>query len=70
MPPEGEFYGFPKPFPGGANVLYKRKIKWFLDQGYPQELIDQGLIQYCKWYEQEFEEEEERGLQNDTNGPV
>ena len=53
-PPEGYFYGFPKPMPSIA--LHKDRVKWFLAQGYPQELIDQGMLQYCRYWDEEIED--------------
>ncbi len=53
-PPEGWLYGFPKPMPSIA--LYKDRVKWFLAQGYPQELIDQGMLQYCRYWDEEIED--------------
>lgn len=58
-PPEGWLYGFPKPYPGGAMTSYKEKVKWFLSQGYPQELIDDGMLQYCRYWETDIEDLDE-----------
>lgn len=56
-PPEGWLYGFPKPFPGGMKMSPNDKIRWFRDNGYPQELIDQGMLQHVRYYESELEDE-------------
>jgi len=53
--PEGWMYGFPKPMPSIFSP--KKRIKWFLAQGYPQELIEQGMLEHCRYWEQEFEAE-------------
>ena len=55
-PPSGWLYGFPKPYPGGALVSYKDKVKWFLENDYPQELIDEGMLQYCRFEEMELDD--------------
>lgn len=47
-PPRGWFYGFPKPYtPRAGQTL----VKWFLEQGYPQSLIDQGMLKYVRFWE-------------------
>jgi len=49
--PEGWRYGFPKEFPD--TVDQNNFVQWFLDQGYPQELIDQGMLEHCgMWLEE------------------
>jgi hypothetical protein len=48
-PPDGNQFGFPKPVP-----TFKTKNdfrRWMVNNGYPQELIDQGLLDYCKYYD-------------------
>ena len=54
-PPSGWMYGFPKPMPAISSP--KKRIKWFLDQGYPQALIDQGMLNHCRMWTQEIEDE-------------
>ena len=52
MPPEGELYGFPKPVP-----VFRTKNDfrhWMLQNGYPRELIDDGQLDHCKYYEEDF----------------
>ena len=58
-PPEGWLHGFPKPFPGGVKMTPNERVRWFLSNGYPQELIDQGMLRYVRYYEQEIEVENE-----------
>lgn len=47
-PPEGRDYGFPKPCPSFKTKNDFRK--WMVQSGYPQQLIDQGLLDYCKFF--------------------
>lgn len=53
-PPEGSRYGFPKQIP--ETIVNDDNIdQWFLEQGYPQTLIDQGMLKYCRmWIELEI----------------
>ena len=48
-PPMGSDYGFPKPVPSFSNRNEFRK--WMVNNGYPRELVDQGLLDYCKYYD-------------------
>lgn len=49
-PPSGWKYGFPKPMPEDLNSE-KERVKWFLNNGYPQDLINEGMLKYCRtWY--------------------
>jgi hypothetical protein len=51
-PPSGWKYGFPKEIPD--NVNQNNFVQWILDQGYPQTLIEQGMLEYCRmWMEEE-----------------
>jgi hypothetical protein len=51
-PPSGWKYGFPKAIPD--NVNQNTIDQWFLDQGYPQKLIDQGMLKHCRmWMEED-----------------
>lgn len=43
-PPEGWMYGFPKEI----DIKAKRDDKWWVENGYPQRLIDQGMLEYCR----------------------
>jgi len=47
-PPEGWKYGFPKELPETVNR--NNLVQWFLDQGYPQELIDQGMLEHYRMW--------------------
>ena len=55
-PPSGWQYGFPKEFDFKGSILlpgaYEEALeKWFRDNGYPQKLIDQGMLKHCRyWY--------------------
>jgi hypothetical protein len=51
-PPEGWMYGFPKPAPKPLKTGDELE-KWFLKQGYPQKLIDQGMLKYCRFFDAE-----------------
>lgn len=51
-PPEGWKFGFPKEIPETVND--DNIDQWFLEQGYPQTLIDQGMLDYCRmWIEED-----------------
>ena len=58
-PPVGSKYGFPKEIP--ETVLGNdddKVVQWFLEQGYPQILIDQGMLNHCRiWIENKDENE-------------
>lgn len=48
MPPQGWVYGFPRHF----NIRRDQTIEeWFKAVGYPQELIDQGMLRHVKYWE-------------------
>lgn len=56
-PPEGWRYGFPKVFDLNLrglsdNEAYAAKIEWFLKNGYPQSLIDQGMLKWTRYFEE------------------
>lgn len=52
-PPSGWMYGFPKVVENNETP----NEEWFLKNGYPQELIDQGCLKHCRvWYEKENNE--------------
>ena len=52
-PPSGWKYGFPKPIP----VDIKDTLKWLVENGYPQEEIDQyGDHFYCRSWDMDEEE--------------
>lgn len=53
-PPEGWRYGFPRPYkplPGESQADTLRR------DGYPEKLIQQGMDQYCRFWEQEEDDE-------------
>ena len=51
-PPEGSKYGFPKEIP--ETVSDDNIDQWVLEQGYPQTLIDQGMLKHCRmWIEED-----------------
>ena len=63
-PPSGWRYGFPRIFPSEARG---RTLEWLVANGYPQREIDNmGDHFYCRYWEQEFDEEEiERIMKED-----
>lgn len=60
-PPSGWQYGFPKEYtfepskPDLTDAEYDaERVQWFVDNGYPQSLIDQGQLKYCRsWLKRE-----------------
>jgi hypothetical protein len=46
-PPSGWQYGFPKPVP--SFKTQQDFQKWMVIQGYPQSLIDEGMLQHCRY---------------------
>jgi hypothetical protein len=54
-PPSGWKYGFPMPVPDPRPEVL---TEWLLEQGYPQKEIDAcGEYFYCRYWEQEIEDE-------------
>lgn len=52
-PPSGWKYGFPKPIPEDVKDVKE----WLVEQGYPQELIDElGEYFYCRYWNEETEQ--------------
>jgi hypothetical protein len=52
-PPSGWKYGFPKPIPTDVTD----RLKWFVENGYPQHEIDAcGDHFYCRYWEEEVDE--------------
>jgi len=49
-PPSGWQYGFPKIYNKQKNQTIE---DWLLQNGYPQELINQGMVKYCRFWEHE-----------------
>jgi len=55
-PPSGWRYGFPKECPSPDDMYSKQ---WFIDQGYPLWLIEQGMLKHVRfWYADENETEQ------------
>ena len=48
-PPEGWMYGFPKINDWKSEE--ETREEWFLRNGYPQRLINQGMLKYCRFWE-------------------
>jgi hypothetical protein len=49
-PPSGWKYGFPKPIPEDRRY---DSLTWLVEEGYPQELIDElGEHFFCRYWEQ------------------
>jgi len=60
LPPDGEQYGFPLPCPLFRNRNEMRK--WFLLHNYPKHLIEDGQLDYIKYFDEdqlEFDFKEE-----------
>jgi hypothetical protein len=53
-PPEGWRYGFPKEMPIDLKGLTSQQ--WFKEQGYPQSLIDQGMLGYVRYWTETIDE--------------
>jgi len=57
-PPSGWQYGFPKPIPEDRRY---DSLTWLVEQGYPQELIDElGEHFYCRYWEAPDAESEDQ----------
>jgi hypothetical protein len=52
-PPEGWKYGFPKEMPDHRfrSLSLKSFRDWFVENGYPQSLIDQGMLYHMRYWE-------------------
>jgi len=48
-PPSGWRYGFPKQFPD--EVKDEDLEKWVVENGYPQKLVDDGMMKHCRFWE-------------------
>ena len=51
-PPSGWMYGFPKPIP--KTVAFAAPdifFDWMIENGYPASLIDDGHLQWCRFWE-------------------
>ena len=53
-PPSGWRYGWPKPVPPKGTDMKK----YFLDNGYPQKLVDQGMLKHVRYFEGETYDEQ------------
>lgn len=53
-PPEGWKYGFPKEMPIDLKGLTIEQ--WYRAQGYPQKLIDQGMLKYVRYWTETTDE--------------
>lgn len=51
-PPSGWKYGFPKEVPLEESPCEE----WFLANGYPKELINQGMLKYLRFWYKEVED--------------
>lgn len=48
-PPSGWQFGFPRPLPTGHEQWTEaQRVSWFIDQGYPEKLIAQGMLDHCR----------------------
>lgn len=54
-PPSGWMYGFPKPV---IDTEWFRidPEGWYKSKGYPQSLIDEGMLKYCRHWEEDIED--------------
>lgn len=57
-PPMGSAYGFPRAYdfePSHPNLpgeeWEEERRQWFRDNGYPQSLIAQGMLDHCRYWE-------------------
>ena len=57
-PPSGWMYGFPRPYNPKKN---ESDEKWFARMGYPQRLIDRGMLAHLRWWEDTFDNPNEMG---------
>ena len=48
-PPSGWMYGFPKAFDHDPNV--ETVEEWYVRNGYPQQLIDQGMLRHVRYWD-------------------
>lgn len=54
-PPSGWMYGFPKPYTcehsGDPEKYEQERNDWFIAEGYPEELIAQGMLKRSRsWF--------------------
>jgi hypothetical protein len=55
-PPDGWRYGFPKAMPTFEGSEQRRQ--WFIDQGYPESLIEQGMLKHCRYWEKQIDKDD------------
>lgn len=60
-PPSGWKYGFPKEYtfaPSSVDLTEtqfdQEREQWFISNGYPEEMIKQGMHRYCRYWEKEL----------------
>ena len=54
-PPSGWKYGFPRPVVD-TELFYSNPARWFRNAGYPQVLIDEGMLNHCRQWEEDIED--------------
>ena len=54
-PPMGSRYGFPRIYDKQEGESVE---EWFLRRGYPKELIEQGMLNHCRWWDWKPDKEE------------
>lgn len=59
-PPEGWRYGFPREI----DITEKRNNQWWLDNGYPQSLIDKGMLEWVRIISMPEDETEKNKLES------
>lgn len=56
-PPSGWLYEFPRVFDfiheGDPCDREAALGQWFVDCGYPKKLVDDGMLKYCRFWEEE-----------------
>ena len=59
-PPMGSRFGFPRVFDKREDETDE---EWFLRRGYPKELIEQGMLKHCRWWDWKPDKKEEESLE-------
>lgn len=54
-PPSGWMFGFPKPIPKAA-ASPPHLEDWMIENGYPEALILDGMLQYCRFWTKEVDD--------------
>ncbi|MNK40186.1 hypothetical protein D3C87_588260 [compost metagenome] len=56
-PPSGWQFGFPKVYDfkpsGNKEAFEQEQTEWFVTNGYPLEMIKQGMLKYCRYWSKE-----------------